>query len=275
MAEVNDNDKKGEGIDWAARLRGGSTEQQIPAAARPGDGASELSSDRERDSDKYSKSDRESDVMKTKEGDRVVAPGKDMNTNYQNEGGRAALTGRDSKKQAENNKDSERETQPEKREDGTFRAVKEDKDGNKTVVSSIKEEDAKVTEDKAPPAENLTQRLEGVPGNVDLTQGGFLNSDKSVRDDRDAEEVAEEMEEKSGPNPIPNRDGNELTRAANELSAGGPGLMFNIDKSTTKMADRIRDIRRKGTLTDQDKQDLANMEKDLRNTGKLGTQVRR
>lgn len=147
----------------------------------------------------------------------------------------------------------------------------EDKDGKVTTVSSVSEAEAANAATKAgaaPAVENLTMAKEGVPGNVDLTAGGTLNSDKSMRDPREIDEINEEEEDKSGPNPIPNRDGNEITRGYNQFSAGGPSLMFNIDQNTNKMAEQLQPLIDNKSLSEDDRKKLRDMQKKLRETGK-------
>ena len=100
-----------------------------------------------------------------------------------------------------------------KLEEGNFN--KESKEGDRTILtSSISEEEAGKTLVSTEPV-NFTQHLTGVPGNVDLTQGGRLSGDKSYRVKREIDDINEELEKTSGPNPAPNREGNELTKAIN------------------------------------------------------------
>lgn len=157
-------------------------------------------------------------------------------------------------------------------ENNTLLRKDEDEDGKVTLISTISEEEFnknKASQAKAPFAVNETMRLEGVPGNVNLTADGMLQGDKSLRPEATLEEQNEEKEMIAGPNPIPNRDGNEITRAANSLSAGGPSLLFQIDQTTNKMSQTLARIREKGSLDENDKRELEQMEKDLRATGRM------
>jgi hypothetical protein len=124
---------------------------------------------------------------------------------------------------------------------------------------------------KEGPTENLTRHMHGVAGKSGDTEGGTLNSDKSVRDTRSEDEKNKEMEEKAGSNPLPNREGNEFTRAMNDMSSvGGPAFITNIDVSTTAMADELSEIlqRNRTGLNKDDRDKLDKMIKNLRATGK-------
>lgn len=156
--------------------------------------------------------------------------------------------------------------------EGTFRK-EEEKDGVTTVVSSVSEEQANTDKDKqnqAPPAINETQRLEGTPGNIDLTQGGTLNSDKSEKDElqSDVELQNAEWEAKAGPNPTPNRDGNERLRAYNAMASGGPNLLLDVDRRTNMFADELAELKSKNSLSPEDKDRLDQIEKQLRTMGR-------
>lgn len=140
--------------------------------------------------------------------------------------------------------------------------------GQTVVTNALTEEDAKKQVKIAsalPKTENLTQSLTGVPGQVNLTQDGALNSDKSLRDTRDLKEVQEEEEMKSGPNPTPNRDGNELLKRELGFS---PNNLLAIDNSTNEMARKVEEISKRKTLTADDQRDLESMAKRLRDIGK-------
>lgn len=181
-------------------------------------------------------------------------------------------------------KDSLRKTDPaslaspsqdeaDKAAEGTFHKVTKDKEGVSTVVSSISEEDAKKAEKgqgAAPPFQNLRQAIDGTPGYVNLTQGGTLNSDGSKRDARSIEDINKEETEKAGPNPLVLRRGNEKTRMEQGLAgSGGVNTMFGIDAATNRMADKIGEIANKSSLTQRDKEDLRDMQKELQSTGKF------
>lgn len=143
-----------------------------------------------------------------------------------------------------------------------------EKDGQKVVVSALTQEDkdkAAKSAESIPSAVNETQRLTGVPGQVNLTQGGRLSGDKSVRDDRSLEEINEELNTKTGPNPTPNRDGNERLKA--ELGFNSD-MMIGIERETTMMAEKLGKIREKGSLSEEDKRELEKMEDQLRSTGR-------
>lgn len=180
------------------------------------------------------------------------------------------------------NEDKETDTQKREREakeneevdkeTGIVTRTLEDKDGNKTIVSAATSEDADkhIEKIKATPTfENQTQSLLGVPGNVNLTQDGFLAGDKSVRDDRPLEEVHKEIEDKSGPNPMPNREGNELTHASNFMATAiGTGALGRIDRNTNAIARELKDLSKKDSLNQEDKDRLEEMSKQLELTGK-------
>jgi hypothetical protein len=145
----------------------------------------------------------------------------------------------------------------------------EEKDGVKTVVSSVSQEEmnkAKDNENKLIPIENLTQSLTGSPGNVDLTQSGRLAGDKSLRSTVELEEINKEMEDKAGPNPSPNREGNEFTKMQNQLS---PFMVRGIDKDTSGMANELKKMREEGNFTEEQKNKLKSMEQRLQQTGRI------
>lgn len=162
-------------------------------------------------------------------------------------------------------------SEAEKAEDKLFRKVDE-KDGVKTIVSSVSEDAAKEAEAKqanAPEAINETQRLEG-SSYVNITQNGRLAGDRSVRDDRPLDKIKQEIEDKAGPNPTPLREGNERTKMELGLAGtGGTNLVRDIDQQTSRMADELSAIRKKGTLTNEDKDRLEQMEQQLRETGRF------
>jgi hypothetical protein len=144
----------------------------------------------------------------------------------------------------------------------------EEKDGQMTRISALTEEDAKRAEQTVaglPGATNLTQSLTGTPGQVDLTQSGRLSGDKSLRVQKSVEEINAELEKTAGPNPTPNREGNEFTKAEQQLRAG---TFVAIDRDTTGMAEQLKEIREKGSLDEQDKQKLQSMEDRLRETAR-------
>lgn len=158
-------------------------------------------------------------------------------------------------------------------ETGVVSRVLEDKEGNKTYVSSVSTEEADKHIEKTkntPVFENQTQSLLGTVGNVNLTQDGRLAGDKSLRDDRDLEEVHAEIADKAGPNPLPNREGNELTKQANYIATSmGTGALGRIDRDTSAMASEIRELSKKNTLTNEDKDRLEEISKKLDSTGRI------
>jgi len=139
-------------------------------------------------------------------------------------------------------------------------------DGRTVLVSSISEEEtAKVKNSGAVSSApvNFTQNLTGVPGNVDLTQGGRLSGDKSVRAQRTIEDINEELEKTSGPNPQPNREGNEILKATQGVL--GMGYVVN----TGLIADELKDMLKKDSLDAKDKERLTEIEKQLRTNTKV------
>ena len=148
----------------------------------------------------------------------------------------------------------------------------EEKDGVKTIISSVGEDEAnkaKETAGRLPKTENLTQSLTGSVGNIDLTQGGTLAGDKSVREDKTIDEINEELNEKAGPNPMPNRDGNEYTNLTNRLTPTAISDVSRLDRDTTGMAAELKSIRESGNLSEDQKKKLENMEKRLQKAGKV------
>lgn len=144
----------------------------------------------------------------------------------------------------------------------------EEVDGKTVLRSSVSEDDlAKHSELQGtlPTATTLTQSLTGVTGQMDLTQGGQLNSDKSKRSSESLEDQVKEMDLAAGANPTPNRDGNERLRA--ELGFT-PNMLLGIDQQTSGMADRLAKLREKGSLSEEDKQELERIESQLRLTAR-------
>jgi len=134
-------------------------------------------------------------------------------------------------------------------------------DGRTVLVSSISEEEtAKVKAGGAVSSApvNFTQNLTGVPGNVDLTQGGRLSGDKSVRAQRTIEDINEELEKTSGPNPQPNREGNEILKATQGV------LSVGYVANTAAIADELKEMLKKDSLDAKDKERLSDIEKQLR-----------
>lgn len=146
-----------------------------------------------------------------------------------------------------------------------------EKDGVTTTVSAVDQNAAQQQEQtigRLPAVQNLTQSAFGVPGNVDLTQGGTLSGDKSIREDRSLEDIHEELNQKSGPNPMPNREGNELTKATN-FTAQNPQFMMNLDSQTSGIADELKEIRESASLSEEEKKKIQDIEKRLKNTGRV------
>jgi hypothetical protein len=140
------------------------------------------------------------------------------------------------------------------------------KEGDRTVlISSLTEEDARNAGVNTEPV-NFTQNLTGVPGQINLTEGGRLAGDKSVRAKTTTEELNEELEKTSGPNPAPNRDGNELLKASNGITGN---ILLGIDNNTNAMADELKEFIKKDKLTEEDKARLVRIEHQLRMTGKI------
>jgi hypothetical protein len=119
---------------------------------------------------------------------------------------------------------------------------------------------------KIPESINMTQELTGSAGNVNLTQSGKLNSDKSVREDMSVTEQFDELNKITGPNPTPLRDGNESTKAQNGVTGSG---LLAVDQNTNFMAEDLDKIVEKKTLNDEDRDVLRNMRDNLRLMGKF------
>lgn len=155
----------------------------------------------------------------------------------------------------------------------TRKLNEDNEDKPTTVISAVDSEAADKHIERiknAPAFENQTQSLLGTPGNVDLTQGGTLAGDKSVREDVDLEDVNAEMEEKAGPNPLPNREGNEMLKASNFVAtAVGTGTLGGIDRKTNKMAKELKELSKKDSLSQADKDRLTAMSKQLEETGRV------
>jgi hypothetical protein len=133
-------------------------------------------------------------------------------------------------------------------------------DGRTVLVSSISPEETsklKASGVSSAPV-NFTQNLTGVPGNVDLTQGGRLSGDKSVRAQRTIEDLNEELEKTSGPNPQPNREGNEILKATQGV------LSVGYVANTAAIADELKEMLKKDSLDAKDKERLSDIEKQLR-----------
>jgi hypothetical protein len=145
---------------------------------------------------------------------------------------------------------SDKELDKEKEEDKPFREVIENEDGTKTVVTATSEAEAKQAKENlaanVPDAVNETARMNsGNPGQTNLTRDSRLTGELSFRDDRDQEEIVEELEDKTGPNPTPNRIGNEVTNAMNN-AASSISTMANLTKDTIDVTG----------LSEDDKDDL-------------------
>lgn len=191
--------------------------------------------------------------------------GSEKNLNKINEAkGRTAQQEREEKAKTEEVTD---------KETGIVTRTLEDKEGNKTIVSAVTSEDADKHIEKiktGPTFENQTQSLLGVPGNVNLTRDGTLAGDKSIRDERTLEEINAEIEDKAGPNPMPNREGNELTHASNFMATAiGTDSMGRIDRNTNAIARELKGLSRKDSLSQEDKDRLEEMSKQLELTGKV------
>jgi len=145
-----------------------------------------------------------------------------------------------------------------------------EKDGVKTVVSAINKEEAEKSKErlaKVPEFRNETQSLTGTPGNTNLTEHGRLAGDKSIRSKKTLAELNAELEVKSGPNPTPNREGNELLRATNGIT--DQQKMF-INEDTNGMADEIDNfIKDKNLSEEEKKRRLESIRDRLRSTASV------
>lgn len=163
------------------------------------------------------------------------------------------------------------QNESDKAEDKVISVESKAEDGSIRITDSVDQEaadrQAKIIEG-LPVAENLTQSYHGVPGQVNLTQHGTLAGDKSVRVKRTLEDINAEYEKVAGPNPTPNREGNEITKATN-LLATQPQSLIAIDRDTSKLADELEAMRKKGSLDSNDKKRLEEMEKELRQTARV------
>ena len=163
---------------------------------------------------------------------------------------------------SESNVVSPTKEQSDQAKDALF-TKEEEKDGVTTIVSSISEEEAnkvKTTIEGLPKYQNLTLAIHGVPGDVNLTADGTLNSDRSERLDKTVEEMNEIYEKIAGPNPMPNREGNELTKAELGFRANVMAAQGNTLKSYSR---QLKSMREKGSLDENDKKKLEDMEKGL------------
>ena len=141
-----------------------------------------------------------------------------------------------------------------------------EKDGKTTIATSVSEAEAlKVVSNLAAGKgyTNLRAALDGVPGDVDLTSGGTLNSDRSIRIDKTVEEMHALLTKTAGPNPLPNREGNELTKAELGFNAR---LMVGQGNSLRGYARQLKNLRENGNLKEEDKKVLEDMEKGLLGT---------
>ena len=151
--------------------------------------------------------------------------------------------------------------------EGTVLKV-EEKDDVATVTSATADADleaiAKQQAD-APQFVDLTQSFTGVVGGqTGYVAGGALQGDGSYKDDRKAEDVEKEVELKAGPNPTPNREGNELTKAANFLANRAA---YSIPERATKLADDIKSLTEKASK--EDKAKAQKIEDELRHMGRV------
>lgn len=158
-------------------------------------------------------------------------------------------------------------------ETGVITRFFESKDGVVTTVSAVNQEELDKHAGKltgSPGFENQTQSLLGTPGNVNLTQDGTLAGDKSVRDGRKLEEIHEEIEAKAGPNPLPNREGNEFTKASNYMAtAMGTQMLPKIDRDTSAMSRELKELAKKDSLSADDKDRLETISKQLDTTARI------
>lgn len=156
---------------------------------------------------------------------------------------------------------------------GVITRTLEDKGGNVMTISATNAEDADRHIERlsrVPTFTNERQSLDGTPGYTNLTQDGRLAGDKSVRDERDLEDINKEIDAKAGPNPLPNREGNEMARASNFMAtAAGTAVLGRIDRDTTMLARELKDISKKDSLSADDKDRLEAISKQLDNTGRV------
>ena len=139
-------------------------------------------------------------------------------------------------------------------EEKLFDSETKTEDGRVVLTSSVSEDEANKVKIGTEPID-LTQSLTGVPGIADLTQGGKLSGDRSFRTKSSIEEINEELEKVAGPNPTPNREGNEILKATQTVLA--QGLVVN----TAAIADQIKEMVEKNELN---KEKLTEIEKQLR-----------
>lgn len=116
---------------------------------------------------------------------------------------------------------------------------KKNDDGTVTVTKSLSKEEAERASTilaSIPHKQNETENLTGVPGEEDLTRGGTLNNDRSRRMKMSLEDLNAEIEKTAGPNPIPNREGNELTKA---MLGFRPENSLRVNRLTTVVDELI------------------------------------
>jgi hypothetical protein len=154
---------------------------------------------------------------------------------------------------------SPREEDVEKAEDALYKDVKKEEGKPTVIVTSISEEEAKKAAGITTP-DYINQRvaLDRVPGVLNLTMNGTLNSDRSKRMDVTVEEYWEILGQTAGENPLPNREGNELTKIENGFRAD---LAFGIENRNKAFAERLQKIENK--LSGEDKEDVRKMREQL------------
>jgi hypothetical protein len=153
--------------------------------------------------------------------------------------------------------------------ENTVLKIEEDDDKVVTVISAKSEADitaAKEIAKTTPKYQDLTESLTGTPGGMTGNiQGGYLNGDGSVKDDREQSKIIAEVELKAGPNPTPNREGNEFTKAEQFL---GRSLSNRIPMKISAISDELRLLKEKSS--GETKEKIEQLEKDLRETVNAG-----
>ena len=159
-------------------------------------------------------------------------------------------------------KENKEDSKVEKEDDGSFKKVIKNEDGTETIIRAASEEEvnqAQANLEKIPEFVNETARQFGVPGLVDLTQGGTLQGDMSKRPDIDDSEREEQFNEiAASKNPTPNRIGNEITKAMEGFSP------FNVLARNQNFQETIDDILDNDKNISKDtREQLINMRKNF------------
>lgn len=141
----------------------------------------------------------------------------------------------------------------------------EEKDGVVTLTSSVSEEEAEKAvkaNKEVPPFINMRHALDRFPGQLDLTKGGTLNNDLSLKMDIKQEELNELAAKTAGANPLPNRIGNELTNIENGFRAD---TFARAGTSLAGVADVLKKLREGNRyVNNEEKKQLEDAEKALR-----------